>query len=543
MMRKVEIPSYLFRVWLLLVITIFAFAPVTQNLYADGKYFPEKAYKTPPDIPIQRAILVHRDGIERLTIESSLNGQGQEFGWIIPLPSKPTQFEKASPGLIKTFSLILQPKIIHDLTKSIRPLCVIAVIITLGCVMSVTKVPNKRVNRLLLLLLITLIFSCFFMPHMGVVRTAGIKATDILGIKVHQIQEIGSYELATLEADNADALDKWLSSNGFAGLTDKDIPVISDYIRDGWFFVAAKLRREGNGYSRPHPLTMSFAGEIPIYPIRLTSTLGHNVHLELFVIAEKQANCSKLTLEVSDEYGFEEISGVNLYDTTYLSGFEGKTYRQDIGHPDAKEHLWDGCIVSRLSGTLTPDDMAKDIILELKPTKPYQKYYFSRMGALGTGLIASLIAWSLLFAILTAVFGGKSKKGNKWKALFRIIIFALLVSLLVGGFTYAVLPKVDVQAMNFVHFIRYDSRLFYAGSEIVEKYDYFDNLNVDETIRLVDDYFVSKGTKNIYTTEKIKREDSPGNYTVFEDERGVILRIYSREGYPRDFVKPQDTEE
>ena len=537
LMKKAKTLSHLFMVWFLRVIIICAFAPIVQNLYADGKYSPVEAYKIPPDIPTQRAILVYRDGFEKLTIESALNGQGQEFGWVIPLPSKPIQFEKASPGLIKTLSLAIQPKIIHDLVKSIMPFCAITVIITLGCLMSITETPKTRAERFLVFLLMTFIFSCFlFMQPLSAARTAGIKATDIIGVKVHGVQEIGSYELATLEADDANALDKWLSSNGFAGLMDKDIPVISDYIINGWYFVAAKLRREASGYSLPHPLTMSFASEIPIYPIRLTSTLGDNLYLEIFVIAEKQAKCSKLALEVSDEYKFKKNARRYFSSEIFLPGFLGKTYSQDIGHPDAKEHLWNGCVVSKLSGTLTPNDMAEDIILELKLSKPYQKYYFSRMGAGETGLIASLIAWCLLFTILIAVFGSKGKKGNKWKALFNITIFTLSVSLLVGAVAYAVLPKVDVQAISFVRMIMFDGRLVQEGFEIAEKYDYFEKLNVGETIQLVDDYFVSKDTKNIYTGEKIKCEDSPGNYIVFKDERGIILRVYSKEGYPYDCV-------
>ena len=88
-----------------------------QHVYADGKYFPEKAYKAAPAIPSQRAILVYRAGIEKLTIESALDGKGHEFGWIIPLPSLPTEFKKVSPGLIQTFSLAVQPKVIHDLGR------------------------------------------------------------------------------------------------------------------------------------------------------------------------------------------------------------------------------------------------------------------------------------------------------------------------------------------------------------------------------------------------------------------------------------------
>jgi len=548
-MRKAETPSHMFKVRLLWVVFIYLFVPTMQNLYADGKYFPAEAFKTPPDIPAQRAILTYRDGIERLTIESALNGQGQEFGWIIPLPSKPTEFKKSSPGLIKSLSLTLQPEIVHDLWVSVSPVCAITFIITLACLMSITETPKKRVNRFLLLLLITLLCFCFLMmPVMSAGRKAGIKTSDTSGIKVHGIHEIGSYELAILEADNAEALDNWLSSNGFTGLTDKDGAVVSDYIKDGWFFVAAKLRREGDGYSLPHPLTMAFPSKVPIYPIRLTSTLGDNLYLELFVITEKQANCSKLTLEVSDEYSFfEELRGLNLYHETDISGFKGKTYSQDIGHPDAKEHLWDGCIISKLSGTLTPEDMAEDIILELESSKPYQRCYFSRLGACMTAFFSSLGAWSLVLLVLTTVFGSKGKKGDKSKALLRITVFALLVSLLVGGIVYAILPQVEVNTVDTIILLRYDSWIFYEGLDIAEKYDYFIDRSVDETVQLVDDYFTSESTrKNIYTGEKIKREDSPGNYTIFKDERGIILRGYSREGFPHDCIltlRPEDNEE
>ncbi|MFQ5771651.1 MAG: DUF2330 domain-containing protein [bacterium] len=541
-MRKRKLTSHLFMVWFFRAVFICAIALLAQNAYADGKYFPEKAYKIPPTIPTQRAILVYKDAIEKLTIESALNGEGEEFGWIIPLPAKPTQFEKASPGLIKTFSLTLQPQIIHDLNESLRPLFVITVIITFGCLMSITKTPKTRLNRLLVVLLLSIMCFCILIPHLG--RVGGIaitKSDKIAGVQVHDIQEIGSYELAVLEADNAAALDEWLSHNGFASLIDKDKAIISNYISDGWYFVAAKLRRQGSGYSRPHPLTMSFESKVPIYPIRLTSTVGDNVYLELFVIADKQARCDKLTLEVSDKYNLEMSARKNLSGEGFLPGFIGNTYHQNIGHPKAKEQVWDGCVLSKLCGTLEPDDMAKDIILEFESAEPYQKYYFSQRGAKEAGLISSLISWCFLFAILTVIFGNKSRKENRNKqALVRIVITAVLRSTLVWGLTYVVLPKIEVQTISGPKWLRYHFLYKYwvrqQGQAIANEFGNFDRMKINEAIGSVDDYFISKGSKNIFTEEKIKHEDSPGNYAVFENDRGIILRIYSREGYPYDFV-------
>ena len=61
----------------------------------------------------------------------------------------------------------------------------------------------------------------------------------------------------------------------------------------------------------------------------------------------------------------------------------------------------------------------------------------------------------------------------------------------------------------------------------------------DEIAELVAGYFESNDTTNFYTGEPIRHEDSPGDYTIVEDERGVVWRTYSQGGYPDDFiVKP-----
>ena len=85
---------------------------VCQLSYADGVYIPA-AKKKIPDIPVQRALVKYHGGTEALIIESTLDGEGSDYGWIIPVPSPPTKFEKVSPGLLKTMSLQIQPKIHH----------------------------------------------------------------------------------------------------------------------------------------------------------------------------------------------------------------------------------------------------------------------------------------------------------------------------------------------------------------------------------------------------------------------------------------------
>ena len=79
---------------------------------ADGFYIPEVRRKL-PDIPLQQAVLSWKGGVETLVVESTLDGEGNSFGWIIPVPSSPRSFEKVSPGLLRTLSFQVQPKLVH----------------------------------------------------------------------------------------------------------------------------------------------------------------------------------------------------------------------------------------------------------------------------------------------------------------------------------------------------------------------------------------------------------------------------------------------
>jgi len=61
--------------------------------YADGFFIP-KARKKMPKIPVQRALVKYQGGTEALIIESTLNGDGGNYGWIIPVPSLPKKIDK-----------------------------------------------------------------------------------------------------------------------------------------------------------------------------------------------------------------------------------------------------------------------------------------------------------------------------------------------------------------------------------------------------------------------------------------------------------------
>ncbi|MHC4740765.1 MAG: DUF2330 domain-containing protein, partial [Planctomycetota bacterium] len=418
------------------------------RVYGDGKYFPKRAYKTAPAIPAQRAILTFKDGTEKLIIESDLKGEGKEFAWIIPLPARPTDFKEVSPGLFKTLSLNIQPEIIHDLIGPLTPLSGLACIVTLGSVLSISKRPKQRIFRLLLLLLAIIFLGGLCMPMLSVRGVQLVRTGQDRGVTVHEVREVGSYQLSVLEADNADFLSKWLEENDYVALTAEEKPVITDYIRDGFCFVAARLRREADGYSRPHPLAMTFPCKAPMYPMRLTGTVGSDVYLELYVIAEKQVHGANMSVEVSDTFDFDLDAKGAIGDKEPLSGFVGSTYRQHIGHPDAAAHLWDGCMITRLEGMLGPEQMKEDFAIQLKPGEPQRKYYYSYAGARQQASIVFLLIWCLFLPVSIAVLNRKIARAPR-KATIGIRIFAATTafSLIVSSATYLSLTKVSARTL------------------------------------------------------------------------------------------------
>ncbi len=513
-----------------------------SRVYADGKYYPrEVVFKKAPTIPSQRAILVYKDGIEKLIIESALESEGREFAWIMPLPSQPIQFDKASPGFLKTLSLAtVQSLVTHDLGVELADFFAIAATITFGFLLVLLTKANRLVEVFVVAFIALLLLTPTLVVHRGGHLDDGsaqaARYIAVVGVTIADVQEIGSYGLVVLDAESADALDDWLVTNGFVELSPDDKAIVSDYLQDEWVFVAAKLRREGGGYSRPHPLAMTFRSKIPVYPMRLTSTVGSDVYLELFVIADQRATSRRLLLEVSDTYVFKEDISLGDSRQTPRPGFVGRTYRWRTAHPDAAKYMWDTCILSKLCGTLRPSQMRQDIQLNLAGTQPYLRTYYSRQGASQTGLIFALNAWWMLLIALTVLFNNDVKKNGRVFGFVRIVIPSAVLCLLVWGATFAVLPKVAVETeSDRATYAGRNYRQTYEREAIVRGFDNFDGVTEEQVATQIAEFLNFIDYRNLFTGERVRYEDSPGNLTVVRNEQGIALRAYFRDGFWMDY--------
>ncbi len=76
-------------------------------------------------------------------------------------------------------------------------------------------------------------------------------------------------------------------------------PVIASYVKDGWVFVATKVRRDkpDNETSTPHPLSFTFKTDKPVYPMRLTGLDNGPLSVELYVFGPSRAKAAHFKVE------------------------------------------------------------------------------------------------------------------------------------------------------------------------------------------------------------------------------------------------------
>ena len=83
--------------------------------WADGLFLPEKTVEKTPAIPVERAVISWKDGVETLILASSADSDSQKLGWLIPIPAAPQKIEPQTPGGLKTLVSCIQPQITNDL--------------------------------------------------------------------------------------------------------------------------------------------------------------------------------------------------------------------------------------------------------------------------------------------------------------------------------------------------------------------------------------------------------------------------------------------
>ena len=191
--------------------------------------------------PSQKAIIFHDGGREDLILQVKYSGPVAEFGWLVPVPGKPT-VERAS-------------------------------------------------------------MDCFYelSRHFQAANRYGKQLGGLGQVTVVERKTVGAYDVAVLAATEAGALSGWLTKNRFNWPADRQ-GVLDHYVKKKWFFVAVRIslaRADDDTAERLrtgelHPLKISFDTAECVYPLKISSVNRGSTHVHVYVISPRPLVCAKM---------------------------------------------------------------------------------------------------------------------------------------------------------------------------------------------------------------------------------------------------------
>jgi Uncharacterized protein conserved in bacteria (DUF2330) len=478
-------------------------------VWADGMVIPPMAFPANVTIPDQQALICYSNGVERLVIETRFTGSGTNFAWVVPLPSQP-MIEPATTGLFPTLEYMFQPEIIHTVTHYYESILFIIIYVMLF------RLANRFVS-VGFLICMTLLLFCLSGVLLSAFVTAGISANFPVsnGVSILDRQIVGIYDTETISSKDPTALQNWLLENGYTVPANAQ-PVIADYVKSGWVFVAAKVRRDSGALdtSTPHPLSFTFKTDRPVYPMRLTGLNGHPLTVALYVFANSRFTAPHFQLESCTQ--------------------------PEIVHPLLSQWTTGLPIATKLTAKLSISDMQDDIWLEQSPYIFDQgEVYYSHQGALITAM-----NWGTACFALGFLGDWICNRANKIKQGRRLWYFGhmILFSVLITGLIYSCLPKINVRLVNRPWFNTGGQR-----EAILEALSISEWTNAAQARAIIQNTISSSNFlgwtnwNNAYLGGTIHEEDSPGNFIFRETDDQFQLVFFDRSGFedPRpDSVYP-----
>ena len=555
---------------------VFLFLAITG--LADGKFYSSAiALHASVTIPDQRALIHFSNGVELLVIDTRFTGSGTNFAWVIPLPAEPI-IEAASAGVFPTLQHIFRPRITHHvphhslnflalvsfayLLVYVRPTRPLHWLDFLACLMMFPAL--GRVDPLIGLLVLAALLICvvwirvikrpaaavFIMvgfivllvvvglPRFARSRAGGSQeASASQSVAILDRKLVGIFETATITSRTPKTLQAWLRDNGFVVTTNTE-PVIDSYAKDGWVFVAVKVRRDRseNETSTPHPLSFTFKTDKPVYPMRLTGVDNGDLQVELYVFGPARAKAANFDTIRCTHAEYPQLPSNDPF--SWSAWLPSEVV---IVHPLLRKWLDGTPVVTKLSATLSPAQMKEDVWLEWTSFAERGNRVFSSSGALTTGA-----NWGAgVFATVLIVAYGCWNSLLKHRPSFKLLGFAMLAGIVVSGVIWLVLPKTEVRLVkagklignprSIIHHIYWD--VHDAGgswSLNTARAEVKSIITVPQTNAPYWNQWAKASDwanwQNYYLGGPLREEDSPGNYLLREKDGRIQFLGYDSLG-------------
>ncbi|MGP8198453.1 MAG: DUF2330 domain-containing protein [Limisphaerales bacterium] len=540
---------------------------MTASCWADGMVMPAVAVPVEVRIPDQRALIHFSNGVERLVIETRFTGEGTNFAWVVPLPSPPV-IEEASTGLFPTLQSIFQPRIRHEVPhyfqlflgflaagyllryvrhgSSVKLLDVLACLGVAVAVAFIAPEPLRITGSVVVFLILLYTVHCvrsgfdvkliyclaiffigFVMCGLSLATLSGAEAGSAAAPNVSILDRkiVGIFDTTTISSRDPAALQAWLRANGFAAPTSRD-QAITSYVKDGWVFVTAKIRRDDPALqtATPHPLSFTFKTEKAVYPMRLTGIDNGPVQIDLYVFGPERAKAPHFKVERCAQPVYPKLPLHHGIKSMSSSDFSPTPESLRIVHPLLRKWVDGAPAATKLTATLSPDEMRDDIWISWAPFSEKGTSRFSHQGAWlyalnwGTGAIAAAL-------LTTIIVGPGSEHRRKRPATFVGLVTCSGIILTVV--IYSLLPKTEVRLIRHYMPLRENFYILdYADSVAAEE------TNLTETRAYLAGGLIAGENKNYLSGGSIHEEDSPGNYQLRQGSNRVECVIYDASGAP-----------
>ncbi len=226
-------------------------------------------------------------------------------------------------------------------------------------------------------------------------RAAGMPTSEV---EVVERKKVGVYDVAVLSASDSGALLRWLQQNGFA-FPDKARPVLSDYIKRKWTFVALRIHPDEEklwverslNKGTLIPLKFSFSSPEVVYPLKISSLNKGETEVLLYVFYEDAVvhpdfACQSPPAGEFYHYSRKPTSDRDRRDRERFPNFfdfERRFFRSVGKHelPLCKAVLprlkGEAFFLSKLRNTFKTEEMKSDVVLK-SPEKlsPEEQYAF-----------------------------------------------------------------------------------------------------------------------------------------------------------------------
>ncbi len=398
--------------------------------------------------------------------------------------------------------------------------------------------PNTRRPVTAAILICLLAIQAIPFLLMGGVRAKGMAAassSSAPAVSVLARQVAGIFETTTITSKDPAALQTWLRENGFTISTNSE-PVIASYVRDGWVFVAAKVRRDKPDAetSTPHPLSFTFKTEKPVYPMRLTGVDNGPLQVELYVFSRWRAEAAHFKVEDCTQPSYPPLPSASI---DGWSRWSPET--PSIVHPLLRKWVGGAPVVTKLTARLTPEQMRKDVWLEWTAFSEKRTRLFSRDGALTSSLNWGVGA--LAATLLGTGLRSRASERSTRKRTRNGVNAAALAGACVAAGVFFALPKTQVRLVRDAYASTMDNAYSLCLSLLdsdaatstevgAEARRVLSSASNDARSRRYGEDEESNPWDNALLGGTMREEDSPGNYTIRETNGQLQFIGYDAQG-------------